>query len=436
MIPRMIELAIVVFLVLVNGFFAMSEMALVTARRSRLRQLAEGSRGAQRAVALSEHPENFLSTVQIGISLLGILLGLFGGEAFSEAIAARLAAAIPAIAPYADTIGLVLAVAGITYLSLVLGELLPKRLAIGNPELIASRVALPMYWLARAAAPAVWLLAVSTRTLLRMLGRGAVSSGTVSDDEIRLLVAEGHEQGVIESDERDMLNRVLRLGDRRVESLMTPRTRIAWLDATASLEDNLAVMRETPFARYPVLRGSDQDVVGVLELKTLAGRVGLRDGSELFAQLRAPLFVPESTPALKLLDIFREEQQTLALVVDEYGDITGMVSLNDLFGAVLGRFQALESEIDEPMVVHRQDGSMLIDGRLSSDEMRDLLGIAHTEAPESDDYHTVAGLVIALAGRIPAAGEGFDWGHWHIEVVDLDGPRIDKLLVSRRRDGT
>jgi len=291
-------------------------------------------------------------------------------------------------------------------------------------------VALPMHFFATIARPLVWLLGTSAGMIMRMMGLGSLSAEKVTEEEIRHLVSESHEQGVIDEDERNMLNRVLRLGDRSAESLMTPRTRITWLDAGATVEDNLAVMRETPYSRYPVLRGSDQDVMGILEVKHLAGRV-CRDNSELMRDLRPALFVADSTNALKLLEIFREEQQTVALVVDEYGDIQGMVSINDLLGAVLGRAQASESAEDEPLVVERDDGSWLVDGRLSSEELREMLGVGDLPGEDDQDYTTAAGMVIARYGRIPHSGEHFDWKGWRIEVVDLDGARIDKLLIAR-----
>jgi putative hemolysin len=243
-------------------------------------------------------------------------------------------------------------------------------------------------------------------------------------------VAESHEQGVIDEDERNMLNRVLRLGDRSTDSLMTPRTRIVWLDADASLDENLETMRETPFSRYPVYRDSDTDVIGVLEVKSLVGRVSATN-EDLFRELRPALFVSDSTNALKLLEIFREEQQSIALVVDEYGDIQGMVALNDLLGAVLGRAQAAERSDDEPLVIEREDGSWLVDGRLSTEELRELLDLNALPGEDDHDFTTVAGMVIAHFGRIPHSGEHFDWQGWRIEVVDLDGARIDKLLIAR-----
>ncbi|MEA0735462.1 hemolysin family protein [Xanthomonas campestris pv. campestris] len=428
----MVEFLIVIALILLNGFFAMSEMSLMTSRKSRLKQMAGSSKRAARALALAESPENFLSTVQIGITLIGILTGVFGGEAIGIAIGTWLQGIVPALDPYAPVIGKTLAVALITFLTLIFGELVPKRLALRNSEDIAGVVAVPMAWLAKIAAPGVWVLARSTRLVLRMLGMGKDESASVSEEEIRMLVAESHEAGVIDAHERDMMNRVMRLGDRTADSLMTPRNRIAWLDANAEPERNLHVMREHEFSRYPVYRGSDQDIAGVLEVKSLVTRMD-GQGAHLFQNLRDTLFVSESTHAMKLLEIFREEQQSMALVVDEYGEIRGLVTISDLMGAVVGRLQAVENTDDDALVVTRADGSLLIDGSLPVEELREVLG---AELPEADegDYHTLAGLCIYYFGRIPQAGEFFDWAGWRIEIVDLDGARVDKLLLRRVGD--
>jgi len=426
----MTVLLIVLVLVLFNGFFALSEMAVITSRKGRLKELARESRGARKALELAEHPESFLSAVQTWITVLGIATGYLGGESIGDEVTGPIAQYIPALAGYAPLIGAAISVLTMVFMYGVIGELVPKRLGVLRPERIAVVVALPMHFFATIARPLVWLLGTSAGMIMRMMGLGSLSAEKVTEEEIRHLVTESHEQGVIDEDERNMLNRVLRLGDRSSESLMTPRTRITWLDAGASVEENLAVMRETPYSRYPVLRGSDQDVMGILEVKHLAGRV-CRDNSELMRDLRPALFVADSTNALKLLEIFREEQQTVALVVDEYGDIQGMVSINDLLGAVLGRAQATESAEDEPLVVEREDGSWLVDGRLSSEELREMLGVGDLPGEEDNDYTTAAGMVIARYGRIPHSGEHFDWKGWRIEVVDLDGARIDKLLIAR-----
>jgi putative hemolysin len=426
----MYELLVVIFLVVFNGFFALSEMAVITSRKGRLKEMARDSRGARKALELAEHPEGFLSAVQAWITLLGLLTGYFGGESLGGKLEGPITEHLPLLAGYAHIISTALGFLLMVFLYGVIGELLPKRLGTLRPEHIASRVALPMHFFATIARPAVLTLAATTRFFLRLMGLGSLSAEKVTEEEIRHLVSESHEQGVIDQDEHNMLNRVLRLGDRSSDSLMTPRTRIVWLDAEASIEENLATMRETPFSRYPVFRGSDTDVIGILEVKTLAGRVSA-DNDDLFRELRPALFVSDSTNALKLLEIFREEQQPIALVVDEYGDIQGMVSVNDLLGAVLGRAQATESSTDLPLVVERDDGSWLVDGRLSTEELREMLGLHSLPGEDEYDFTTAAGMVIAHYGRIPHPGEHFDWEGWRLEVVDLDGARIDKLLISR-----
>lgn len=427
----MIELILIIAaLIALNAFFALSEMSVVTSRKPKLKQMAADQRSAGRALELAEHPERFLSTVQVGITLIGILAGMFGGDALGAMIGSWLGERLPALASHAGTIGSVLAVGLITYFTIVFGELLPKRLALLAPERLATLIAVPMHWLSRIATPAVWLLSASVRGMLRLLRLDNTEAAQVTEEEIRLLVSESHEQGVIDADERNMMNRVLALGDRDTESLMTPRTRIAWLDASDSFEDNLATMRETPFSRYPVYRGSDDEVIGILEVKSLIDR--FQEGEfDLFEQLRQPLFVSESTPALKLLEIVREEQQSLALVVDEYGDLTGLISVNDVLEAVIGRTSSGEGADAHPLVVARDDGSLLVDGSLDADSLRDILDGKPLPDGDDRDYNTAAGMTIAHFGRIPNVGEHFEWAGWRIEVIDLDGPRIDKLLLQR-----
>ncbi len=428
----MLELSIVIVLILFNGFFALSEMAVITSRKGRLMEMSRDSRRARKALELAEHPEGFLSAVQVWITLLGLLTGYFGGESLASQVQGPIAS-IPLLAPYAHAIAFAGSFGLILFISVVMGELVPKRLGTLRPEPIAAMVAIPMHFLATVARPAVIVLAGSTRFLLRVMGMGSLAEEKVTDEEIRHLVAESHAQGMIDEDERNMLNRVLRLGDRSADSLMTPRTRITWLDANAEIGENLATMRETPFSRYPVYRGSDTDVIGILELKSLAGRA-CASNEELFQKLRPALFVSDSTSALKLLEIFREEQQPLALVVDEYGDIQGLVAVNDLLGAVLGRAQATENAEDEALVIERDDGSWLVDGRLSTEDLRELLSLKTIPGEDENDFTTVAGMVIAHFGRIPHTGEHFQWQDWRIEVVDLDGARIDKLLIAHAPD--
>ncbi|MBU8975103.1 hemolysin family protein [Lysobacter sp. MMG2] len=433
----MLELLIVIALIVLNAFFAMSEMALMTSRKIKLKQMSETSRGAQVALELAEHPDNLLSTVQVGITSIGILTGTFGGESIGLAIAGWVQGVWPNAAQYARPIGLGTAVTLITAASVIFGELIPKRLALTASERIACAVAIPLYWLSRIARPAVAGLGAINRFFLRMFGVKDDARSEISEEEIRLLVSESHEQGVIDNDERKMMNRVLGLGDRTAESLMTPRTRIAWLDASVDFAQNLESMRQTPFSRYPVYRHNDSEVLGILEVKSLLDRLDEK-APDLFKELREPLFVSESTHAMKLLEIFREEQQSLALVVDEYGDISGVVTIADLMDAVVGRVHSVgvpggEAEDDNNApVVERPDGSFLLDGSLPVEDLRELIGGGRLPDEDEHDFHTAAGMVIAHFGRIPYVGEHFDWAQWRIEVVDLDGPRIDKLLLSRR----
>jgi len=425
-----LELLIVAALIVLNGFFALSEMALMTSRKLRLKQMGQESRGARVALALAEHPDNLLSTVQIGITGIGVLAGLFGGEAIGTLVASWLVGVWPNASEYASLIGTVTAVTLITSSSVIFGELIPKRLALTNPENIAAVVAIPLDWLSRIARPVVFVLGAINRLVLRMLGIRDGDRNAVSEEEIRMLVSEGHAQGVIDVDERNMVNRVLRLGDRTADSLMTPRKKIVWLDQSAPYDSNIDTMRQSQFSRFPVYRGDDQDVIGILEVKSLLDRFAERS-PEIFQNLREPLFVSESTHAMKLLEILREEQQSLALVVDEYGEIQGLVTLSDLMGAVVGRLQASENSDEDALVVTRSDGSLLVDGSLPNDDLRELLGGVALPDGDEADYNTIAGLVIEQFGRIPHVGEYLDWAGWRIEVVDLDGARIDKLLVQK-----
>ncbi len=429
----MLELLIVAALIVLNAFFALSEMALMTSRKLRLKQMALESRGARTALALAEHPDNLLSTVQIGITLIGVLAGVFGGDAIGAMIASWLTGVWPRAGEYAAPIGIGTAVTLITASSVIFGELIPKRLALTNAEKIAAAVAIPLDWLSRFARPVVFVLGAINRLVLRLLGIHDGDRNAVSEEEIRMLVSEGHEQGVIDVDERNMMNRVLRLGDRTADSLMTPRKKVVWLDQSGTYENNLHTMRESQFSRFPVYRGSDLDVVGVLEVKSLLDRFD-EPSPDLFRSLREPLFVSESTHAMKLLEIFREEQQSLALVVDEYGEIQGLVTISDLMGAVVGRLQASENSDEDALVVVRDDGSLLVDGSLPNDDLRELLGGVALPDGDEADYNTIAGLVIDQFGRIPHVGEHLDWAGWRFEVVDLDGARIDKLLLQRLPD--
>jgi putative hemolysin len=375
-------------------------------------------------------PERFLSTVQVFITLIGIGTGTALGASIGEDIAHLLVRLdVPWLAQYAVPIGVALSVAGITFMNMLFGELLPKRLALVNPERFAVATAIPMRIMTAIATPFAFVLIWITRMILRLLGVDRASSERVSEEEIRLLVSESAEQGVIDSDERNMVNRVLRLGDRSVDSLMTPRPRIVWLDVSMPLAENLAVMRGTPYSRYPVYRGSDKDVVGIFQLKQLADRLGTPQ-VDLFRNLDKPLFVPATARGMDLIEEFRDAETTLALVVDEYGDITGLVTLNDLLSAVLGKAATPLVETSESPIVQRDDGSWLVDGALAIDDLRELLGGGELPREDEEDYHTAAGMLINQFGRIPQVGEHFDWRGYRFEVVDLDGARVDKILIA------
>jgi putative hemolysin len=425
---------LVVLLSFLNGFFALSEMALMTSRKFRLKQMARTSKRAQIALALAQTPERFLSTVQVFITLIGIGTGTALGVSIGEDIAHLLDRLdVPLLAQYAVPIGVALSVAGITFMNMLFGELLPKRLALVNPEKFAVATAIPMRIMTAIATPFAFVLIRITRMILRLLGVDRASTERVSEEEIRLLVSESAEQGVIDSDERNMVNRVLRLGDRSVDSLMTPRPRIVWLDVSMPLADNLAVMRETPYSRYPVYRGSDKDVVGIFQLKQLADRLGTPQ-VDLFRKLDKPLFVPATARGMDLIEEFRDAETTLALVVDEYGDITGLVTLNDLLSAVLGKAATPLVETSASPIVQRDDGSWLVDGALAIDDLRELLGGGQLPREDEEDYHTAAGMLINQFGRIPQVGEHFDWRGYRFEVVDLDGARVDKILIAAQSE--
>jgi putative hemolysin len=421
-----VEVVLVILLATINGFFALSEMALMTSRKSRLKHMARSSRRAQLALKLAQTPEHFLSTVQVFITLLGIGTGAALGARIGDELAVKFAD-VAWLNGYAAPVGVALSVSGITFVNMLLGELLPKRIALVSPERFAVAVAMPMRVLTAIASPFAFVLIAITRWVLHLLKLDKATSEQVSEEEIRLLVSESAEQGVIDPDERNMVNRVLRLGDRTVDSLMTPRPRIAWLDAAAPLEENLAVMRESTFARYPVYRDSDKNVLGVLTLKRLPEMLGKTE-VDLFAKLAKPLYVPGTARALDLLEEFRDAETRLALVVDEYGDIEGLVTLNDLLVAVVGK--SVTPTASEAPVVRRPDGSWLIDGSLSTEDLREVLGIGELPEESEHDFHTAAGMVVANFGRIPHTGEHFEWRGLRFEVVDLDGARVDKILVK------
>lgn len=422
-----IDIIVVLLLILLNGFFALAEMAVVASRRARLKQLARSNRRAAVAAQLVDDPGRFLSTVQIGITLIGVLAGAFSGATIAERIAASLQD-VPWLAPYRHAIGIGLVVAAITYLSLIFGELVPKRLALGDPERIATAVARPMRLLSRIAAPAVSLLTWSSEAVVRLLGLHRRKRAGVTEEEIRLMVEEGAQAGVIERVERDMVNRIFRLGDKSVDEIMTPRTQLVWLDATASPEANLARMRESPHSRFPVQRGAEGETIGFVLAKDLATRLAGPAPADLLSALKPSTFVPETAPVFGLLDTFKTTGLDAALVVDEYGVVQGLVTLHDILEAIVGEV-AVRAQLGAQAVVRRADGSYLIDGMLAADEAREALGLHQLPGEDEHDFNTLAGMMVANLGRIPSPGDHFDWLGWRFEVVDMDGTRVDKVLA-------
>ncbi len=421
------EIVFVFGLILLNGLFALSEMAVITARKSRLKQMAVTSRGARAALRLVEHPHDFLATVQVGITLVAILTGLLGGRSLGLIIYGWLNK-LGWEGQSVEQTSIVVSVVFITFLTILFGELVPKRLGMLASEKVAARIAPPLELLSKICHPLVVTLSSASKAIVWLFGvRGRLSS-RVSEEEIRLLVAESAEQGVIEPVERGMVNRVLRLGDRPVEALMTPRRKISWLDSQASQEDNLATMHSTPYSRYPVKCGSDAEVIGVVEVKSLVESLTKNQQADLFSAMVAPVYVPEGTPALTLIARFRDAESQMALVVDEYGDIVGMLTADDVLSAVLGTAAHAKQSPDSPLV-RRPDGSLLVAGALPTEELREALGVIELEQ-EQDEYHTVAGMIMAQFGHVPRVGEALEWGSVRFEVVALDGAHIERLLVT------
>ncbi len=428
----LIEISVLIILILLNALFALAEMSIVSSRRERLRMLVDsGHKGAATALRLSQEPTVFLSTVQVGITLIGILAGAFGGASLSGKLS-ELIAPIPVIGPYSRTIALALVVGIITFFQVVVGELVPKRLALRNPERIASSVAGPMSVLSRIARPIVRLLTLATKFFLRILGvRDDISELTVTEEEIKVLVEQGAQAGVFEEAERDMVESIFRFGDRQLRSLMTPRTEIIWLD----ISDPEDVIRETVsqshHSRFPVCDGALDRVLGIVEAKDLLSSSWQDEPFDLQSILKPPLFLPETMLALRALERFKQTGIQGALLVDEFGGIEGLVTLIDMMEAIVGDIPTAE-EIAEPPVVRREDGSYLVDGSIDVDDIKELLLV--NELPDEGDYQTLGGFIVSLIGRLPRVGDQIDWGDYLFEVVDMDGNRIDKVLITKPQD--
>lgn len=430
-----LEILAILLLILANGLFSGAEIAVVSARRPRLEERA--ARGDQRAAAafrLARHPNEFLATVQIGITLIGVLSGAVGGATLAGRLQPLLES-VPALRPWSEALSLVVVVALITYLSLVIGELLPKRIALSAPEQVASALAGPMRSLSRLAAPLVQLLGGSTDALLKLLGVTASQEPEITEEEIKAMIRQGARAGVFEAAEHDMVQRVLRLGDRPIGATMTPRTEIEWIDAQESEEEILATVIDGHHARYPVGRGSLDHCQGVIRgRELLAAR--LQGGEiDLAPLLQTPLFVAENARALSVIGLFKQSGVHIALVTDEYGGIEGLVTLNDLMEAIVGDLGAQDGS-EDPMVIERDDGSWLLDGALDIEEFKELVHRSGWSREMGGGFHTLGGFAMHRLGRIPKAGEHFVCDGLRFEIVDMDGNRVDRLLVQEDSSAT
>ncbi len=429
--PIWIEIFLIILLVILNGVFALSEIAILSSRKPRLQHLVnKGNLRAKVALELANKPDHFLSTVQAGITLVGILAGAFGGATLSESVAQYILQ-FSSIAEYAVPISLGIVVIGITYLSLIIGELIPKQLALRNPERVACAVALPMRTLSVMMYPIVRLLTFSTNIIIRSFGMKDATNPAVTEDEIKVMLEEGTKAGTFNEVEQEMVERVFRLADKSVNALMTPRTDIVWLDVEDPLEENFQRIKESPHSFFPVCKGGVDNILGVVHVKDLftasvAGKLTVLEN-----YLRTPLYIVENMLVVQLIEQFKESGTHFAFIVDEYGGIQGLLTLNDILKAVVGE-EINEEDKTNSYVVQRADGSYLIDGAFLIDEFKELFKIDSMSEEETGNYQTLAGFTINQMGKIPSAGQFFHWRDLRIEVMDMDANRVDKLLVSRK----
>ena len=422
------DLSILILLAVGNGVFAMSEIAVVSARPARLEQRAqEGNEAANQALQLTQSPGSFLSTVQVGITLIGVLSGAFGGTTIGAKLAVFFQD-IPLLAPYSQALGVTVIVIFTTYLSLIVGELAPKAIALSNPERIASTIAGPMQRLSWLAGPVVAFLDASTQAVLRILGQQSKERPPVTEDEIKVLLRRGAEAGTFDEEEQELIERVFRLADRRLGSVLTPRPEIVWLDLEGPMEENQQRMITSIHARFPVCRGSLDEVVGIVQAKDLLALCLAGEPLDLDRVMREAKFVPESMPALEVLEAFKEAKMHIALVMDEYGGLEGVVTTNDILDALVGELPEAGEQIDFE-AVERDDGSWLVDGMLPVEEFQDKFNIKDMPEQERGIYETVGGFVMMQMEKVPRAGDVFEWLGYRFEVLDMDGLRVDKVLV-------
>ena len=420
------ELVIVLLLVVLNGVFAMSELALVSVKRPRLAVLErQGVAGAATARELSEDPQRFLPTVQIGITLVSVLAGVFGGARITAHLEAWLSS-IPALAAFASTLAFTAVVVLTTYLTLVVGELVPKQLALRHPERVSAVVAGPLQWLARAGSPIVWVLGKSSYGVLRLFGLHREVRQGVTEEELKAVLAEGAQEGVLETEERHMIERLLRLADKPVRAIMTPRNELAWIDRTDPKSDIAATVRGAGHSRLIVCDGSIDNVVGVVQAKDLLDRMLSGSGLSIAETLRQPQIIPDTATALDALERLKRDLLGLALVMDEYGSFEGVVTAADVLSAITGE---PEDEIPEPQLGGEPPGPMLFDGASPVDEIKSRLDLP--KLPAEGDYHTLGGLLLALLKRLPKAGDRIVFGGWRFEVLEMDGRRVSRVSAQK-----
>lgn len=407
-------------LIFLNSLFVSAETALMAARKARLQQrINEGDGRARRALSLAENPNQFLSTIQLGITLVNILLGAVGGAALAALLSTWLAQS-PLLAPYSQTLSLTLVVILTTFLTILLGELVPKRLALQKAERLATWIAGPLIGLSKILSPFIWLLSKSTDLVLRLLGIHSVKELPVTEEELLVQLDQGRQAGVFEEAEQDMVEGIFSLSDQRVNALMTPRNEIIWLDVHDSVEEIRRKVRESPYSRFPVGVDSLDNVIGIVRAKELL-LTDLHSGEQLRQLVRPPLFIPETALGSRALGMFRESKREMMLVVDEFGVVQGLLTLADILEEIVGEFEG------EPQAIQRQDGSWLLDGRLSNEDFKELFNFRHL--PDEEEYETLGGFVMMYLGRVPAVSDQFDWEGLHFEIVDMDGNRVDKVLV-------
>jgi putative hemolysin len=424
------EIIFIIVLLIANGLFSMSEMAVVSARKARLQKRAsDGDKGAQAALELACNPGSFLSTVQIGITLVGILAGAFGGATIAEKLAPMLNK-FPAVGPYADKISFGLVVMVITYLSLVVGELIPKRLALHSPDKIASMVAAPMKRLSALTSPLVKLLEGSTNGLLRLFGLRESSDPPVTEDEIKVMIEQGISAGVFEEAEQDLIERTFHLGDRMISELMAPRPDVVFLDLDDPPEVIKKIVSDNRFSRYPVIQGSPDNVVGIVRAKDLLASEFADQPFDLNAAMVPALYFPDTMPAFKAIEMFKSSRRHMAVVIDEHGGVEGMVTVNDILDALIGDIPSMD-EGDEQSVVMREDGSFLLDGALAITQLKHTLQLKQLPGEEDGGFQTLGGFLMARLGRIPAEADHLEINGWRFEVMDMDRRRVDKVLATQ-----